>query len=395
MAALIPPVIDPRDESSLVAEVIDALPASMSDRGTSNPAVKLIEGCGAIYGNLTYWLNQWPTRVMVKLLALLEIEAQDATYATTTLKFTRSASTPELTIPTGTVVKTGLSASAVRFETTEPLTFESGGPLADSVAARAVVAGAAGNVAAGTLVHLNSPISTVSAVTNASAATGGQDEESQESAIARAPLALRANDRAVTAEDFETLSIASGEGVIRAVAESTAQGSVTVHVLASDYNEDESAALQDAVEAYLVARTLPGVEVIIEQHATRVVAIEDVTVTLLDGYTAASVKSDIEDALSGYLTAVDVFDATQTKTSEGLPYGQDLVENDLVPLVAAVEGVKRCVDITAKYSDDYGDSWSASGSLGTISSPNGTWGLMHWGNDYPTEGSVTMTVNGV
>jgi predicted phage baseplate assembly protein len=72
--------------------------------------------------------------------------------------------------------------------------------------------GVRGNLAAG---QVTTPMAALSGidtgkVTNPVAAEGGTDEESLESAIERAPVALKARDRAVTAEDYEMLAAQAG-----------------------------------------------------------------------------------------------------------------------------------------------------------------------------------------
>ncbi len=62
-----------------------------------------------------------------------------------------------------------------------------------------------GNVGAGRLRNLRDALSYVASVTNFEAAQGGVDAEPIESAIERAPLTLRAGDRAVTLADYERI----------------------------------------------------------------------------------------------------------------------------------------------------------------------------------------------
>jgi len=73
---------------------------------------------------------------------------------------------------------------------------------------RYVAAGAAGNVAAGTLVVFADPaaVSPVTGVTNLAPAVDGSDEETVEDTLRRAPQQLKTRDRAVTAEDYEILA---------------------------------------------------------------------------------------------------------------------------------------------------------------------------------------------
>jgi predicted phage baseplate assembly protein len=66
--------------------------------------------------------------------------------------------------------------------------------------------GAAGNAGVGTITSLEDAIPFVESVTNKRPAEGGQDEETIEAAKARAPLAIKSQSRAVTADDFEFLA---------------------------------------------------------------------------------------------------------------------------------------------------------------------------------------------
>ncbi|WBB51494.1 putative baseplate assembly protein [Verrucosispora sp. WMMA2044] len=74
--------------------------------------------------------------------------------------------------------------------------------------------GPAGNVAAGTLTGLRDPLPGVKVV-NPLPAAGGREMEAMESVLLRGPYAFFAQQRAVTARDFEVLATAAG-GVSRA-----------------------------------------------------------------------------------------------------------------------------------------------------------------------------------
>ena len=77
--------------------------------------------------------------------------------------------------------------------------------------------GTAGNVAAGTLTKLKTPVPGVALeVTNPSEATGGRSGESLEHALRRGPQELHSLRRAITATDFETLALHSSGGIGRA-----------------------------------------------------------------------------------------------------------------------------------------------------------------------------------
>ncbi|MGH6655747.1 MAG: putative baseplate assembly protein [Actinocrinis sp.] len=75
--------------------------------------------------------------------------------------------------------------------------------------------GAQGNVGAGALNVLRSAIPYVSSVANRAPARGGRDGESVAEAKVRAALALRGQDRAVTAEDYEAIAGRAVSGAVR------------------------------------------------------------------------------------------------------------------------------------------------------------------------------------
>ncbi len=76
--------------------------------------------------------------------------------------------------------------------------------------------GVAGNVPAGRIQVLRSAVPYVSRVVNLARAEGGRDQESLEEIQLRARRELRAQNRAVTAEDYEQLSLGAGRDVARA-----------------------------------------------------------------------------------------------------------------------------------------------------------------------------------
>lgn len=387
MAEITIPDLDSRDEDTVVAEVIDDLPAELSDRNSSAVAVKLVEGVGAFYGLLLYLLNQVPRKMYLVLLELLGVELEEATTATGTVTFGRTNTSTEVTIPAGSVVKTGTGADAIKYETDAACTLHIG-DASENAAVTAVETGADGNVPAATIIYFDVPVSGIDTVTNAAACTGGQDEEPLDSAIARAPLAIRSADRAITREDFE-YQATEVAGVSRALCVSEYPWQVSVYVLADDLNEVPSTPLLTAVESYLEERTLPGIEVEPVQEEVILVMITEVEVELEDGYTIAGAEADIEEVLTNFLTAVDIYDSDQTLVASGWEWGRDLYENDLSSRIAQVTGVRRVGAIKYQSSSNYGGAWSAEATLSTITPP-ATYGLIHWGGDYSPPNPFTV-----
>ena len=92
-------------------------------------------------------------------------------------------------------------------------------PTANIVARRYLAGGGArGNVGAQTVTVLQTIAQGIASVTNARPGWGGSEQETVADAKRRAPSALKARGRAVTAEDFETLTLQAPAPVKRAKA---------------------------------------------------------------------------------------------------------------------------------------------------------------------------------
>ena len=408
-------VIDPRDEEEMVASAIDALPDEITDRSRAHWLIAAIEAMGAFYGMSMYWINQWPTKLLLKVIELLGIEREPATAATvSSLTFTSAASTvTDVTVPAGTVVKTGSGADAVEFATDVALTVPSGGGTAN-VAATATETGAATNVSAGTLTKLDVPVAGIASVTNASAASGGQDRESLDQMIARTPLAVRSQNRIVTDEDAANVA-ARVDGVSRAKAlgahyffEDELKGGLGAYavgiLLDGTLNDGAlSSELEGEIVEELESKALASLLFTPFLVPVRLVYIESVEVVLKTGYVLASVAAAIEAALEEYLTAYDLIgEDGRTIEGSGWEWGETLYANEIISLIDRVEGVKRVGAITYRVSDDYGNTWLPAHPASALPIEDilpgdsltdivERFGLIHWGGDYspPVQFSVS------
>jgi len=388
------PQLDSRDEEQVVADVIDALPPELSDRNPSSLVVKLIEACGAFYGLLLYKMNQLPRVMWIALLNLVGIEPEPSTPASVELTITSADGTlSPISVPAGTLVRSGFGIAAQEFATDATIVVPAAGGSA-TVNATAVSAGAAGNVAAGALAYLTQPIAGIGAVTNLAAAFGGQDAETVDAALARAPAAIRnLGDRFVTLEDGAELA-SRVDGITRAkllgalylndiLELEMGAGAVVVGCLATDLNETPSSGLMTTVQEELLQRAPPGLVVRAYQHPVRLIWVSEVELAIDAGYTLAGIKPQVEAALAGYLDAAS------------WEWGASLYENDLVVLLARVEGVRRVGSILVRISDDYGAAWSAAAALvvvapGVAGELTDAFGLLHWGEGYGTPGALSL-----
>lgn len=355
------PDLDPRDEDEVVASVIDSLPAELSDRNAATFEVKLIEGIGAFYGLILGLLGQVLYKLQLDMLNLLGIEQEAATKASVTLRFTATAA--GATVPAGTVVKTGPAIDDVSFVTDSALVVAPSST--GDVQATAVLAGIAGNVAAGLLTELDEPIAGVDSVTNPTSASGGQDLESLDDMIDRAALENRQQDRIVTAEDFE-LEATNVAGVLRAVHTNSGAGSVqNVHLLIDDYNErfagDEAnatdQAIRDEVESSITAKIQPGVIVTALQHVPRLFVITKIDAELRPNYNEVSAAALAQSALAAYLDA------------GAWTYGAKVYRNELIVIADGSGGIERVDEIYVDYSDDFGATWTYGGATPSTDTP--------------------------
>jgi predicted phage baseplate assembly protein len=207
--------------------------------------------------------------------------------------------------------------------------------------------GRAGNVAAGTLNVMRSPIPGVDTVTNPLAATGGVDAEPLEHARQRASMEIRTRYRAVTADDFEFLAGEASPRVARAVCLPPNDGGpvplqILPHVYPADrqlrYDElvPDDQLLQDVGE-YLDARRLIGTSVQLMPCRFRGLS---VVLNLQASPLAdpARVEEDVAHALYTYLNPLVGGDAHGL--GGGWPFGRALNQGELYGIVHAIDGVE-------------------------------------------------------
>lgn len=213
--------------------------------------------------------------------------------------------------------------------------------------------GAAGNVAAGRIDTLLTPIAGIDggATTNPFEAAGGADEETLDEAKKRARRALRARERAVAAEDFELLARQAGP-VRRAKALPLAHpqfpgvavpGAVTVIVVPARRDDTlpplgaapprPSAGLLRTVCEYLDARRLLATELFVIAPQYLPLALR-ARVVARDEADTRRVKEEVEAALRRYFDPLLGGD-----DGRGWPFGGALRYSKIVQRVFAVDGV--------------------------------------------------------
>ena len=230
--------------------------------------------------------------------------------------------------------------------------------------------GAAGNVAAGALTTLLSPVAGINSVTNEQSAVGGRDQQDLEDLKRQAPAELRRRNRAVTAEDFATLAGEAGS-VARATAIALAHpdhpgvevaGAVTVVIVpdADEVPPIPSDSLIHQVCQYFQQYRLITTELFVKGPAYTQVKVH--AAVSAHSYAAFNVVSKgVQDAINHYLapltrdtpSAAPVPPATSTATVQagtpvetppaevigGWDFGRDLHPTNLYSVILGVPDV--------------------------------------------------------
>jgi predicted phage baseplate assembly protein len=216
--------------------------------------------------------------------------------------------------------------------------------------------GKQGNVQAGSLSFLKTAIPYVDKVTNHDAAVNGADAESLDQAVLRAPHMLRSHDRAVTAADFEALTLKGGGGAVarsQCLPMSTNQpaGSISVCVVPQSNTDlidlcqgiaperfSLNSALREQVLHYLDERRLLGIQVQLQQANYIGVSVQ-AEVTLEHTYNNPVAQAEIirklQVALYRYLNPL-----TGGPEGTGWPFGRPLYPSDIMALLQQIAGIQ-------------------------------------------------------
>jgi hypothetical protein len=211
--------------------------------------------------------------------------------------------------------------------------------------------GVLGNVVPDTLISLYyvpgltegqiTALQSVISVTNGTTAIGGSDPETTDQIRISAPLSLRANNRAVTLQDYADLALGVS-GVGKANATAAVWTSVTVYIAPSRSASDsdmqpglddlgdptlEYDRLKEDIESYLEDKILLGTSVTI-QPPTYVDVIITIQYTKLPQYTTAEIENNIKIKL------LDQFGYT------GVNFQDTIYPQDIEFVLAQVNGVK-------------------------------------------------------
>ncbi len=216
--------------------------------------------------------------------------------------------------------------------------------------------GREGNVQSGSIIIAKTAVPYVARITNHRAARNGSDAESLEEAVLRVPAILRTRDRAVTPEDFESLTLQAAEGAIvrvRCLPAKTTQESGTVRLLVVPAANTDTIArgegiepelftlspqLREQITNYLDERRLLGIQIRLQTPEYVGVAVQT-EVALESEYKHPSAQQEIlgqlRVALYRFLNPI-----TGGLDRQGWPFGRPVYPSDIVNLFQQFPAVR-------------------------------------------------------
>jgi predicted phage baseplate assembly protein len=210
--------------------------------------------------------------------------------------------------------------------------------------------GAAGNVGAGTVTALRSGLAYIDHVANLGPAIGGVDAETPANAKLRGPLTLRTGQRAVTAGDFERLTLEASTEVarvrclpptapvapVRLLVVPQLRRRPDLHVL-DDYALSDP--LLERITTHLEPRRMLGATVEIGTPYYQGVTVA-VLMRSLPGRPATLIQQRALDLLYRYINPL-----TGGVDGNGWPFDTDLNASPLAEMLESIEGAERVEEV--------------------------------------------------
>jgi len=219
--------------------------------------------------------------------------------------------------------------------------------------------GGAGNVPAGKIQVLKSAIPYIDRVINLRRAEGGRDQESLDEAKMRAARELRAQQRAVTAEDYENLAKKASRAVARVKCRAPGQGDKTLPpgmlellivpaafdaLQVGDVSKLQiDQALRQTVVNYLDRYRLLTTTLRVREPTYLGV---QVCAQIVPGEYSQpdAVRARVIDSLKAFITPL-ALDRSEEADWEGWPFGRDLYVAEIYSLIQKVPGVKHVLEV--------------------------------------------------
>jgi predicted phage baseplate assembly protein len=223
--------------------------------------------------------------------------------------------------------------------------------------------GVAGNVPAGKIQMLKSAVPYVDRVVNLRRAEGGRDQEGLDEAKMRAARELRAQQRAVTAEDFENLAKGTSREVARVRCQAPSKdggslppGMVELLVVPSAFDALRAGdlsrlaldlPLQEKILAHLDRYRLLTTTLRVREPSY--LGIKAVAQIVASDYASPDiVRVRAEESLRQLISPLAIGQDGEASW-EGWPFGRDLYLSEVFSLLQQVPGVRHVLDVRLSY----------------------------------------------
>lgn len=225
--------------------------------------------------------------------------------------------------------------------------------------------GVVGNVAAGRLLSMRSAVPYVSTATNLERATGGRDAETLDEAKLRARREIIAQQRAVTADDYENLALGASRAVARvkcqtpsSVESNLPPGTLELLVIPSAFDSlkvgDNSKLALDPDLARLVQMHMDKYRLLtatVQVREPQYIGVQVKAEIVATPYSQPEVvMARVKKALNEFISPLAIGDSDapplpELGSWEGWPFGRDLFIAELFALLQKVPGVKHVVEV--------------------------------------------------
>jgi len=314
------------------------LRTGMELNGSCDTAVRLYAVAAQVYA--LYVQGDWVARqafpqtaegeYLDRHAALRGLERKAGAAAQGVVRFENSTAAAQLRIiPKGTVCMT---AGLVRFETVEKAVLPAGALYVD-VPVRAVEAGSAGNVSAGTITSMAVAPLGVSSCSNPEACVGGEDAEEDETLRQRILATFKRLPNGANAAYYRQGAL-SFDQVAQAAVVPRPRGVGTVDVVVSTPAGLPDQALLEELKTWFEQRREIAVDVQVRAPETVPVDVS-VQVAAKEGADAAQVRAAVEEALRGWFTGHRLGEKVLRAKLGDLIYRCEGVENYVISAPAA------------------------------------------------------------
>jgi predicted phage baseplate assembly protein len=256
--------------------------------------------------------------------------------------------------------------------------------------------GVRGNVQPGSITILKTAVPYIARITNYQPGKNGAEAQSLDHAVLQVPKMLRTQNRAVTAEDFETLSLEGGQGALAKAkccppsTRSEEAGRIKLLLIPQVYVPslengiypeafNLNPVLIERVSSYLEERKLLGIQIKYEQPQYIGVSVQT-EVSLEEEYQTERMQQEIKQKLE--LTLYQFLNPlTGGEDGTGWTFGRPVYTSDIVKRFQKIQGVKYVgsIQLFALYQENA--QWQRDSTPLALIAP-GEFGLIcSWRND--------------